>query len=166
MGKTGRLSETRADDASRVLCGVGAGGMRDVPLPVAHAHEVIVRVSAVGLCGTDAHISRVMRTTTPMSTGNRFFQCRSAILGHEISGCVEETGTEVNDLAPGDRVVIDQGLNCVICGAKLFASIAAPGTHINASSTPNMALPDCPAAWLNSLRCPQLMRSPSAAILV
>src|SRR6185369_4036178 len=35
------------------------------------------------------------------------------ILGHEISGCVEETGTEVNDLAPGDRVVIDQGLNCV-----------------------------------------------------
>jgi L-iditol 2-dehydrogenase len=35
------------------------------------------------------------------------------ILGHEVSGEVVEVGSEVRDLAVGDRVVIDQGLNCV-----------------------------------------------------
>src|SRR5207247_6696127 len=35
------------------------------------------------------------------------------ILGHEISGSIEEVGRDVDDLAPGDRVVIDQGLNCI-----------------------------------------------------
>jgi L-iditol 2-dehydrogenase len=34
------------------------------------------------------------------------------ILGHEISGTIEEVGSAVTDLKVGDRVVIDQGLNC------------------------------------------------------
>src|SRR4029078_13539181 len=35
------------------------------------------------------------------------------ILGHEIAGIVEDVGRDVVDLRPGDRVVIDQGRNCV-----------------------------------------------------
>src|SRR2546429_1774493 len=35
------------------------------------------------------------------------------ILGHEIAGVVETVGTDVRDLAPGDRVVVDQGRSCV-----------------------------------------------------
>src|SRR2546429_7945804 len=35
------------------------------------------------------------------------------ILGHEIAGVVEAVGTDVRDLATGDRVVVDQGRNCV-----------------------------------------------------
>jgi len=97
-----------------VLCGVEQVEVRDVPLPVANAHEVIVRVSAVGLCGTDAHIFAGHANYNTDEYGQPIpFDVVPQILGHEISGCVEETGTEVNDLAPGDRVVIDQGLNCV-----------------------------------------------------
>src|SRR5437763_9546837 len=97
-----------------VLCDVAQVEVRDVPLPVANAHEVIVRVSAVGLCGTDAHIFAGHANYNTDEYGQPIpFDVVPQILGHEISGSVEETGTEVNDLAPGDRVVIDQGLNCV-----------------------------------------------------
>ena len=39
-----------------VLCGVEKLEVRDVPIPHAASDEVLVRVSAVGLCGTDVHI--------------------------------------------------------------------------------------------------------------
>src|SRR4029450_11799684 len=35
------------------------------------------------------------------------------ILGHEIAGIVEDVGRDVSDLRPGDRVIVDQGRNCV-----------------------------------------------------
>src|SRR5438445_12829278 len=41
------------------------------------------------------------------------FDVQPQILCHEISGCIEEVGNEVFDLKVGDRVVVDQGLNCV-----------------------------------------------------
>src|SRR6266576_2838021 len=97
-----------------VLCGVEQVEVRDVPLPVANAHEVIVRVSAVGLCGTDAHIFAGHANYNTDEYGQPIpFDVDPQILGHEISGCIEEVGSEVNDLTPGDRVVLDQGLNCV-----------------------------------------------------
>ena len=112
--KPAALGETRATMRAGVLCGVEQVEVRDVPLPVANAHEVIVRVSAVGLCGTDAHIFAGHANYNTDEYGQPIpFDVVPQILGHEISGCVEETGAEVNDLAPGDRVVIDQGLNCV-----------------------------------------------------
>ena len=41
------------------------------------------------------------------------FRLEPQILGHEISGEVVDTGSEVRDLQAGNRVVIDQGLNCI-----------------------------------------------------
>ena len=38
---------------------------------------------------------------------------RPQILGHEFCGVVIEASAEVKDLKPGDRVVIDQGINCL-----------------------------------------------------
>ena len=97
-----------------VLCGVEHLEVRDVPVPVAAPHEVIVRVSAVGLCGTDAHIFAGHANYNTDEYGQPIpFDIDPQILGHEISGCVEELGSEVKDLRPGDRVVVDQGLNCV-----------------------------------------------------
>jgi L-iditol 2-dehydrogenase len=97
-----------------VLCGVERVEVRDVPLPNASAHEVVVRVSAVGLCGTDAHIFAGHANYNTDEYGQPIpFDLDPQILGHEISGVVEEVGREVKDLAAGDRVVIDQGLNCV-----------------------------------------------------
>ena len=105
--------EALATMRASVLCGVKRMEVRDVPQPAAAAHEVVVRVSAVGLCGTDAHIFAGAANYHIDEYGQPIpFEVDPQILGHEISGRVEEVGGEVKDLAPGDRVVIDQGLNC------------------------------------------------------
>jgi L-iditol 2-dehydrogenase len=100
-----------------VLCDVARLEVRDVPRPVPGARDLLVRISAVGLCGTDLHIfaghanyhtdgiSRVIPLTE-----------QTQILGHEITGLVEEVGKDVHDLEAGVRVVIDQGLNCMSAG--------------------------------------------------
>lgn len=97
-----------------VLCGVERVEVRDVAFPTIGPHDVLVRVSAVGLCGTDAHIFAGHANYNTDEYGQPIpFNIEPQILGHEISGWVEETGSEVSDLKAGDRVVVDQGLNCV-----------------------------------------------------
>jgi len=97
-----------------VLCGVKRIEVRDVPVPALSPHKVLVRVSAVGLCGTDAHIFAGHANYNTDEYGQPIaFHVQPQILGHEISGCIEDVGSEVFDLKVGDRVVIDQGLNCV-----------------------------------------------------
>jgi L-iditol 2-dehydrogenase len=88
--------------------------VRDVPCPAVSPFEVLVRTTAVGLCGTDAHIFAGHANYNR----NEYDQpiplaVQPQILGHEISGVIEEIGSAVKDLRAGDRVVIDQGLNCV-----------------------------------------------------
>jgi L-iditol 2-dehydrogenase len=88
--------------------------VRDVPLPRVAPHEVLVRVGAVGLCGTDARIFAGHANYNTDEYGQPIpFDIQPQVLGHEISGYVEEAGNEVRDLKSGDRVVVDQGLNCV-----------------------------------------------------
>jgi len=97
-----------------VLCDVARLEIRDVPRPVIASHEVLVRVAAVGICGTDAHIFAGHANYNTNERGQPIpLALQPQILGHEISGTIEEVGQGVSDLRPGDRVVIDQGLNCV-----------------------------------------------------
>jgi L-iditol 2-dehydrogenase len=81
---------------------------------VTSPYEVLVRVAAVGLCGTDSHIFAGHANYNLNEYGQRIpLALQPQILGHEITGVVEEAGAAVQDLKPGDRVVVDQGLNCV-----------------------------------------------------
>jgi len=97
-----------------VLTGVNRLELRDVPSPAPAAHEVRVRVAAVGLCGTDLHIVAGHANYNRDANGRIIpFDEAPQILGHEIAGVVEDIGRDVSDLRPGDRVVIDQGRNCV-----------------------------------------------------
>jgi len=97
-----------------VLCDVRRIEVRDVPRPVVSPYEVLVRVSAVGLCGTDAHIFAGHANYNTNEYGQPIpLELQPQILGHEITGVVEEVGNAVTDLRAGDRVVVDQGLNCV-----------------------------------------------------
>ena len=95
-----------------MLCDVARIEVRNVPRPVISPHEVLVRVSAVGLCGTDSHI---FAGHANYNTNERGLQIPLAlqpqILGHEISGSVAETGAAVTDLREGDRVVRFGGRN-------------------------------------------------------
>ena len=97
-----------------VLCDVGRLEVREVARPRAEPHEVLVRVSAVGLCGTDAHIFAGHANYNTDARGLPVpVRVKPQILGHEIAGVVAEKGGDVDDLKVGERVVVDQGLNCV-----------------------------------------------------
>jgi L-iditol 2-dehydrogenase len=91
--------------------------VESVPDPEVPAHEALIGIRAVGVCGTDLHIYQ--------GHGNWAFDAQGRaiplaekpqILGHEFSGEVLEVGREVKDLSPGDRVLCDQGRNCVSQG--------------------------------------------------
>ena len=97
-----------------VLCDVNRLEVRDIPRPVISPYEVLIRVSAVGLCGTDVHIFAGHANYNTNEYGQPIpLALQPQILGHEITGVVEQVGNAVTDLSEGERVVVDQGLNCV-----------------------------------------------------
>ncbi len=97
-----------------VLSDVNRLEVRDIPRPVISPYEVLIRVSAVGLCGTDVHIFAGHANYNTNEYGQPIpLALQPQILGHEITGVVEQVGSAINDLREGDRVVVDQGLNCV-----------------------------------------------------
>jgi 2-desacetyl-2-hydroxyethyl bacteriochlorophyllide A dehydrogenase len=87
--------------------------LREIPVSQPGPRDVLVKVGAVGLCGTDFHIFDGTANYNTDANGRRIpFEEHPQILGHEFCGSVVEIGSAVTDLKPGDRVVIDQGLNC------------------------------------------------------
>lgn len=69
----------------------------DVPVPSIQSDEVLVRVKAVGICGSDVH-------GMDGSTGRRI---PPITMGHEAAGVIESVGAEVTDWKAGDRVTFD-----------------------------------------------------------
>lgn len=87
----------------------------EVPEPtVQDPTDAIVRVTSTAICGSDLHLYKVL---APYLT-------EGDILGHEFMGVVEEVGSAVQDLAPGDRVVVPFNISCghcFMCDRGLFA---------------------------------------------
>ena len=79
----------------------------EVPEPQPGEGEVLIRVKAVALCGTDLRIAR--RGHADISEGEK------RILGHEVVGVIEEVGKGVDDLAPGMKVAIAPNYGCGKC---------------------------------------------------
>lgn len=91
--------------------------LSDVATPEPRPGEVLLKVGAVGLCGTDFHIYEGHANYHTDATGRVIpFEEQPQILGHEFCGTVVAVGDAVTDLKPGDRVVADQGLNCLSRG--------------------------------------------------
>ncbi|MGE0468288.1 MAG: zinc-dependent alcohol dehydrogenase [Nitrospira sp.] len=89
-----------------VFHGVGDIRVDNVPEPQIQATtDVIVRITASAICGTDLHM---VRGTLPGITPG-------TILGHEAVGVVQEVGREVRNLKAGDRVVIPSTIACGYC---------------------------------------------------
>lgn len=86
-------------------------GKRDVRVDtvvdptIEHPTDAIVRITSSGICGSDLHLYEVMGPF--MEAGD--------ILGHEPMGIVEEVGSEVTNIAAGDRVVIPFQIACGHC---------------------------------------------------
>jgi 2-desacetyl-2-hydroxyethyl bacteriochlorophyllide A dehydrogenase len=73
--------------------------------PAPGPRQVVVEVAAVGICGTDIHILDGEFAPTPYPI----------IPGHEFAGVVVATGSEVTEVAAGDRVAVDPSLFCGEC---------------------------------------------------
>ena len=87
--------------------------LRDIPQPALQPHEIALQVGAVGLCGTDFHIYEGKANYNFDANGRRVpLREQAQILGHEFCGTVVESGKDVRDLRIGDRVIVDQGINC------------------------------------------------------
>lgn len=77
----------------------------DLPDPVVAAStDAVVRVTAAGLCGSDLHPYRGRETVRA-----------GVVPGHEVVGEVAEVGAEVDNFAPGDRVVVPFTTSCGTC---------------------------------------------------
>ncbi|WP_406864744.1 alcohol dehydrogenase catalytic domain-containing protein [Streptomyces sp. HUAS MG47] len=80
--------------------------VQSVPDPqVEEPTDIVVKVTSTGICGSDLHLYTVMGPY--IDAGD--------ILGHEAMGFVEEVGSDVETLRPGDRVVIPFNISCGHC---------------------------------------------------
>jgi threonine dehydrogenase-like Zn-dependent dehydrogenase len=87
----------------------------EVPDPtIREPTDAIVRITSTAICGSDLHLYEVLG----------MFIEEGDILGHEPMGIVEEVGSEVTHVKPGDRVVVPFNISCGhcwMCDQKLYA---------------------------------------------
>jgi threonine dehydrogenase-like Zn-dependent dehydrogenase len=87
----------------------------NVPDPkIEQPTDAIIRITSTAICGSDLHLYGVL--TMFLEEGD--------IIGHEPMGIVEEVGSEVTQIKPGDRVVVPFNISCGhcwMCDHKLFA---------------------------------------------
>jgi L-iditol 2-dehydrogenase len=93
---------------ANVLMERGRTEVREVPLPHLDADQVLVRIAAVGVCGSDVHYFQHGRigdfvVTAPM------------ILGHEAAGTIVAAGSAVPPGRVGQRVAIEPQRACRVC---------------------------------------------------
>jgi L-iditol 2-dehydrogenase len=95
-----------------VYRGVNDVRLEMVPVPQIGAGEILIRVHTCGICGTD-----LKKIATGSHSAPRIF-------GHETSGTVAAVGANVNQFAPGDRVMVFHHIpcrECYYCLNKTFA---------------------------------------------
>ncbi|EJF63842.1 NADP+-dependent D-mannitol dehydrogenase [Dichomitus squalens] len=86
--------------------------VRDVPIPQAEDDEVLLKIKACGICGTDSHIHE-----------GEFIAEFPLIPGHEVVGEVVETGKNVTGFSKGDRCVADP---TTVCGSCFYCRRGRP----------------------------------------
>lgn len=81
--------------------------VEDVPMPEIGGDDVLIKVKAAGVCGTDVHIYNGDPGATEIFPPK--------ILGHEFAGQIEKVGGNVTEFKPGDRVCVDPNKLCGSC---------------------------------------------------
>lgn len=120
--------------------GVGALALEEVDTPEYGPDDLLVRVEAAGICGTDRHIVAGEFSARPPVT-----------LGHEFSGVVEALGSAVSGFAIGDRVTGDPNIACGRCAMcregkiNLCLALTAIGVHRDGGFAERLVLPQSQA---------------------
>ena len=88
----------------------GKGDIRvehDYPMPEVGSQQVLLRVKACGVCGTDVHIHAGAQGAT---------KCEPpVVLGHEFAGEVVAVGSAVTRIKVGDHVTVNPNISCEAC---------------------------------------------------
>lgn len=120
--------------------GPGNLELREVPEPQIGADEVLIRVRACGICGSDLKIQDDQHPYTP-----------PVVIGHEFSGEIVQIGAEVSGWQTGDRVVSEQHVGacgycrqCLTGNAFACSSKRAPGYFTDGAFAKFIKVP----AWL------------------
>lgn len=85
------------------LVSVGSVDLVELPDPVPTEHELLIRVTAAGMCGSDRHLVSGEYPGEP-----------PVVLGHEFEGVVVTASGE-SDLVVGERVTVDPNISCGMC---------------------------------------------------
>jgi L-iditol 2-dehydrogenase len=82
--------------------------VKNVPIPTLKADEVLVRVAAVGVCGSDVHYYQHGKI-------GPYVVEQPLILGHELAGVIEAVGADVHPSRVGQRVAVEPQKPCDVC---------------------------------------------------
>ncbi len=82
--------------------------LKQIKIPTPKENEVLIRLRAIGLCGSDVHYYEHGKI-------GRYVVEQPIILGHEASGDIVEVGANVSHLQVGQRVAIEPGATCGTC---------------------------------------------------
>lgn len=90
-----------------VFCGTGKIECREIPVPEINEREILLKVGAASICGTDLRIYR--------SGHFKIKAGQEVVLGHEFSGTVWEVGSAVRGFEKGMRVGVAPNIGCGRC---------------------------------------------------
>ncbi len=124
----------------------------EAPIPAIGPHEVLVKVIACSICGTDVHIYEwndwaAHRIKPPQ------------IMGHEVAGEVVEVGNEVSSIHVGDYVSAETHIPCGLCfqcktgKPEICRNLKILGVDTNGSFAQFMRMPEVDV-WKNSKALP------------
>jgi L-iditol 2-dehydrogenase len=120
--------------------GIGNLELREVPVPQINADEVLIRVKACGICGSDLKIQEDQHPYIP-----------PVVIGHEFSGEIVDVGTGIDNWKIGDRVVSEQHVGacgrcrqCLTGDAFACSSKRSPGYFTDGAFAEFIKVP----AWL------------------
>ena len=111
--------------------------LQQIPIPVAGAEDVLVRVRATGICHSDAHYR----------AGRSGMGILPITLGHEVAGEVEWVGANVTSVKAGERVCLHYNISCGNCyycksGNEQFCTtVKMIGHHIDGGYGEYIAMP-------------------------
>lgn len=135
----------------------------DIPVPAIGSDEVLVRVRAASICGTDLRIMKHGHFRLPAG--------QHRVLGHEVAGEIAEAGGEVRGFAVGDRVSVVPNVGCGRCRMclrglnQLCPDYAAFGITMDGAFEEYMRVPAAAIARGNLMHVPDALSFEEAAIL-
>ena len=92
-----------------MLTGIRQMEMREIPDPrITSDTDVLLKLAKVGVCGSDVHYYN------EGNIGTQVVQYPFTV-GHECSAIVEQVGSAVTRVKPGDRIALDPAISCGTC---------------------------------------------------